>query len=343
MYTTCSECVRRCHVDVKTHLCNVQTCPCISAQNTCSKVHVTLTAKKCTYIYTYTNMHTHIYAHEHTCACMTLSTRWSTDTKTHNLCTNMHTHTHTHVYTRIHIHIHTHMHIYTYMHVRTHTHIHIYTHAHTKCTYARTQARLERRRGSDRARRWCRRREPCTSLSFDTIKPHLAPPMLGLHYTHFLGHQYPSTPHPLFPTYPRTVRGPRASAVLLFYTDLMNRVHSSEEAPRSFTTVPCVVVERFEGKQLCSRALVDEHAELPSPKMTKVTVHGETKGQWGTTKPRNSSSRNHDSAAPRQHPLICTGAEPIRPVHGPPKLRAHESMLRNRIHIFAIFPPFLVV
>jgi len=49
-----------------------------------------------------------------------------------------------------------------------------------------------------------------------------------------------------------------------------------------------------------------------------------------------------DSAAPRQHPLICTGAEPIHPVHGPPKLRAHELMLRNRIHIFAIFPPRMI-
>ena len=81
----------------------------------------------------------------------------------------MRTHTHTHVYKRIHIHIHTHMHIYTYIHVRTHTHIHIYTHTHTKCTYARTQARLERQRASEHARSWCRRRKPCTSLSFDAI------------------------------------------------------------------------------------------------------------------------------------------------------------------------------
>jgi len=79
------------YVGVKTHLCNLHTCPCTSAQNTCSKVHATLTAKKCTYICTYTHMHTHTYAHEHTCACMTPSTRWSTDTETHNLCRNMHT------------------------------------------------------------------------------------------------------------------------------------------------------------------------------------------------------------------------------------------------------------
>jgi len=171
----------------------------------------------------------------------------------------MHTYTHTLVYKRIDVQIHTHMHIYTFIHVRTHTHIHIYTHTHTKCTYERTHARLERRRGSERARSHYRRRKLCTSLSFDAIKPHFEPPMQGLHCTYFLKHQYPSTPHSLFPTYPRTVRGPRASA-LLFYTDQMNRVHSSEEAPCSFTMAPCVVVERLEGKQRCSRAAVSEHA-----------------------------------------------------------------------------------
>jgi len=36
------------YIGVKIHLCNIHTCPCTSAQNTC-KVHVTLTAKKCTY------------------------------------------------------------------------------------------------------------------------------------------------------------------------------------------------------------------------------------------------------------------------------------------------------
>jgi len=164
----------------------------------------------------------------------------------------MHTHTHTHVYKRINVQIHTHMHIYTYIHVRTHTHIYMYTHTHTKCTYERTQARLERRRGSERTRSCCRRRELCTSLSFDAIKPNLAPPMQGLHCTHFLKQQYPFTPHPLFPTYPRTGRGPRASAVLLFYNEHMNRVYSSEEAPCTFTMAPCVFVERLEGKQRCT-------------------------------------------------------------------------------------------
>jgi len=128
------------YVSIKTHLCNIHTCPCASAQNTCSKVHATLTAKKCTYIYTYTHMHTHTYAHEHTCACMALSTRRSTDTETHILCTNMHTHTHTHVYKCIHVRIHTHMHI--YIHIYMSTHIHMYTYIHTHIQYVHMLARM---------------------------------------------------------------------------------------------------------------------------------------------------------------------------------------------------------
>jgi len=166
------------------------------------------------------------------------------------------------LYKRIDVQIHTHMHIHTYIHVCTRTHIHIYTHTHTKCIYGRTQAHLERRRGSERARSRCRCKKLCTSFLFDAIKPHFAPPMQGLHCTHFLRHQYPSTPHPLFLTYPRTVRGPRASAVLLFYTDEMNRVYNSEDALRSFTMAPCVVVERLEGNQRYNRPAVGEHAGI---------------------------------------------------------------------------------
>ena len=96
-------------------------------------------------------MYTRAYAHENTCACMTPSTRWSTDAKTHNLCTNMHTHTHTHVYKRIDVQMHTHMHV--YIHINMSVHIHTYTsiHKHIQKVHMKsTQARLERRRGSER-------------------------------------------------------------------------------------------------------------------------------------------------------------------------------------------------
>jgi len=235
MCTTCSECVRShdVYVGVKTHLCNVHTCPCSSAQNTCSKVHATLTAKKCTYIYTHTHMHTHTYVHEHTCACITSSTRWSTDTETHNLCTNMHTHTHTHVYKRIHIHIHTYMHIYIYIHVRTHTHIHIYTHTHTKCTHERTQSTSE-----------------TTARQRLRGKPNLTP---------------------------------RSSALSL-----------SAAIRRGIPFVASSLIARPQG----------------------------TTNKRRTTPTNSSSSHHHDSALSRPHPLICTGVEPIHPVHGPPNLRA---------------------
>jgi len=142
--------------------------------------------------------------------------------------------------------IHTCICIHTYMSA----HIHTYTYSHTHIQNVHMNARMHAWNdgaAAQRTKSCCTRRKLCTSLSFDAIKPQFAPPMQGLHCTHFLKHQYPLIPHPLFLTYPRTVRGPRASAVLLFYTDQM-RVHSSEEALRSFTMAPCVVVERLEGK-----------------------------------------------------------------------------------------------
>jgi len=79
--------------------------------------------------------------------------------------------------------------------------------------------------------------------------------------------------HPPSPRHniPQNSSRPQASAVLLFYTDQMNRAHSPEEAPRTFTMAPCVLVERLEGKQRCSRAAVSEHQESKPEK--KVTVH----------------------------------------------------------------------
>ena len=151
----------------------------------------------------------------------------------------MYKYIHTCIY--IHIYMSAHVHTYTYIHTHIHVHVHTYTYIHTHM-YILCD--------SERARSRCRERKLWKSLSFDAIKPLFAPPTQGLHCTHFLKHQYPSTPHPLFPTYPRTVCGlqARAAAVLLFYTDQMNTVHSSEEVIHNFTMAPCVVVERLEGK-----------------------------------------------------------------------------------------------
>jgi len=246
------------YVRVKTHLCDIHTCPCTSTQNTC-KVHVTLTAKKYTYIYTYTHMYTHTYAHENTCACMTPSTRWSTDIKTHNPCTNMYTHTHTHVYKGIDVQIHTHMHIHTYIHVRTHTHMYTHTCKMYTWTHATTPGMTVRHRTCKEPLQtkealyfsFVRRNQTifCTSNTRTSLYPRPAAPI-------------PLRPPSPLPNIPQNRSRWRASTVLLFYTDQMNRVYSSEEAPRSFTMAPCVVVERLEGKQRCSRAAVSEHAGI---------------------------------------------------------------------------------
>jgi len=95
------------------------------------------------------------------------------------------------IHTCICVYIHTCMCVHIYMFAYIHTYTYIYTH--TKYTYKHTQARLERQRGRERARSCCRPRKLCTSLLFDAIKPHFAPPMQKLHCTHVLKHQYPSS------------------------------------------------------------------------------------------------------------------------------------------------------
>jgi len=215
----------------------------------------------------------HTYAHEHTCACMTLSTRGNTDTETHNLYTNMHKHTHTHVYTRIDVQIQTHMHIYTYTHVRTHTHIHTYTHTHTKCTYEHAQARLERRRGSERARSSCRRRKPCTSLLLNAIKPHFAPPIQGLHCTHFLKHQYPSTPPSPLPNIPQNssrTAGKRSFTVLHWSDEQSAYLWRNST---QFHNDPLRSCRKIGGKTAVQQIRSTRARRNPSQRMTKVTVH----------------------------------------------------------------------
>jgi len=61
----------------------------------------------------------------------------------------------------------------------------------------------------------------------------------------------------------------------------------------------------------------------------------EMNAQRRTTKPHSSSSHHRDSAPPKQHPLICTGAEPIHLVHGRLRLPATEAIPRNGVYTSA--------
>jgi len=218
-----------------------------------------------------------------------------------------------HTCTYIHINMSAHIHTYTMLHIYTYKNIHMNARKHTWNDGAAANVR-----GAVADAR------SFALLFRSTQSSHISHLMQGLHCTHFLNRQYPSNPHLLFPTYPRTVHGPRASAVLLFYTDQMIRVHSSEKAPRTFTVAPCVVVERLEGKQRCSRAAVSEHAGIQVREWSRWLFTRNEGSLKNNQPPQASPSRNHDSATPRQHPLICTGAEPMHQVHGPPKPRARS-------------------
>jgi len=233
------------------------------------------------------------------------------------------------IHTRIYIHTYMSAHIHTYTYVHTHiknVHMNARKHAWNDCAAANARGAVVERGSFARLFRstQCHR------------KPHFAPPMQGLYCTHFLKYQYPSHPHPLFPTYPRTVRGLRAIAVVLFYTDQMNRVHSSEEALRSFTMAPCVVAERLKGNQRCSRAAVSEHAGIQAREWSRWLFTKKWEVNKKTTKPCNSP---HTITARRSDniPLICTGAGPIHPVHSQPMSLATEAMPETRLH-FCHFP-----
>ena len=140
MCTTCSECVTDVYVGVKTHLCNVHTLPCTSAQNTCSKVHVTLTAgrahtRPCIYACTCMQMHMGAYARPRH-----RLTRRGAATRTPHLayvCTCMRMHT------RAHVRVHGRTRICMYTHICTSAHMYAYTSTHTRmwmyiCTHAST-------------------------------------------------------------------------------------------------------------------------------------------------------------------------------------------------------------
>ena len=69
---------------------------------------------------------------------------------------------------------------------------------------------------------------------------------------------------------------------------------------------------------------------------TPIACPRETTDKRRTTTTNNSSSHHHDSAPSRPHSLICTGAEPIHPVHASSQLGRAAVAPRNEF----IFLPF---
>ena len=255
--------LQTCTLMSKEHLYNVYSCTFTSAQNTCCKVHAAPTATKFTYIYTYTHMQTHTYAQECTCANMTLlkhAGKWLLRIKVY-----AQTYIHIHIYMYIHACVNPYIHTCRHMHICMFTNTHTYTqirtriqhvHMHTR-KHAWNDSAAATARGADTdARSSARLFHSTQSTTFSTSNARTSS-------------LYPLPERPLMiPINPPTSLSnisqnssqTAASAVLLFHSDKHNRVHHSEKVPRSCIMAPCVVVERFQGKQQCSRAPVCEHA-----------------------------------------------------------------------------------
>ena len=121
------------------HLYNVYICTCTSAQNTCSKVHESLTAKK---------MHIYIFIHTYAYAYIYRQTRMRIDDTAPHANTSLLRLT---IYAQICIHIHIHMYIHAYVYVEIYTsiyvhtymfvHIHTYTYIHTHIRHVHMHTR----------------------------------------------------------------------------------------------------------------------------------------------------------------------------------------------------------
>jgi len=287
------------YVGVKPHLCNVHTCPCTSAQKTCSKVHATLTAIKCTYIYTYTHMHTHTYAHEYTCACMTPSTRWSTDA--------IHTHT---------------------QNVHTHAHKHAWNDS-----AAATAQGADGDEGSP-----ARLFRLTQSIAFRTSNARTSL------------YPLPETPIPfnppfLFPTYPRTVRGPCHASWAEASGFTVPHWSRQQIAPlwRSSAHLhkgPLRSCKKIGGKEAVEHSRSKRARINPSPRMFKVTVH--EKREVNEKRPNPATA--HHTITTARHPDNIRSSALVQghstqfmanPCHWPPR-RSPATRL-NFCHFCGLF------
>jgi len=75
---------------------------------------------------------------------------------------------------------------------------------------------------------------------------------------------------------------------------------------------------------------------IPFVASTPITCPRETMDERRTTTTNSSSSYHHDSAPSKPHSLICTGAEPIHPVHASSQL-CHAAMVPETRSFFCHF------
>ena len=263
----------------------------------------------------HTNTHVHAWHRPHAEALILRPTIYA------QICIHIHIHMCIHACIYILIHTCTYIHIYSCPHTYTHTLIYTHTYKMYICTHTSTPGTMQQRTHEELMQTqgalhvsFVRRNQ--TTFSTSNARTWLYP--------------LPETPIPLNPpsSLPNRPQNSSRTAGQHGFTVL----HWSDEhgawlwrSSGQLHNGPVRSCRKIGGKAAVQQSSSRWARRTSSPRMTKVTVHGEMKGQWRTTKPRNSSSRNHDSAAPRQHPLICTGTEPIHPADGLPKLRAHDD------------------
>ena len=269
------------------------------------------------YIYIHTYAYTYICTWKRMRIYDTIQTRWRTATVTHNLCTNTHTHTYTQVFTCIRIHIHIHLQIYTYIHVShgTHIYMHIYTHTRTFNTYICT-------RGS-----WSIFGDSSVTLAQWQIARHLRNLVICRSPVRFR----PKTRQLRF-TWIWANRPSSKGSKLLF--PVMKEIQIKSHAKHVWNDVAATTAReaRLDAKKLRpSPCPLQSGGGSPTVASSPIARPRGTTDKRRTTTTNSSSSHHHNSAPPRLQALICTGAEPIHPVYGPPKLQATEAAPRNEV------------
>ena len=147
--------------------------------------------------------------------------------------------------------------------------------------------------------------------------------------------QYSSTPHPLFPTYPRTVRGPWRAQFYSF--SLMNNRISVQLGRSSvhFHNDPLRSCRKIGGKTVIQKSLSRQPRRMPNWECTLwLFTKNERSAKNNQKKTSSSLSHHHDNTPPKQHSRIYSGTGPIHPVHDRLTLLDTENVLRIRFLSF---------